>query len=65
MTNVNKVRFAQTIYGRRNNGLLNKEKGKATGKGSFIVPIGKEELFREVLNRHKVSFEVKRIFIKD
>jgi len=65
LNNVEKVRFAQTIYGRKNDGLLQKENGTALGKGAFMVPVGKEELFREVLTKFKAEFTIKKIFVKD
>ena len=65
LKNIEKVRFAQTVYGRKNDGLLQRERGTSLGKGAFMVPIDKEELFREVLVKFKVDFIVKRIFVKD
>ena len=65
LKNIDKVRFAQTIYGRKGNGLLMQEGGRSLGKGSFIISINKEHLFREVMVKFKTKFEVKRIFVKD
>ena len=64
LNNLEKVRFAQTIYGREGKGLLNEEGGKMIGKGAFLVPIEKEHLFRDVMVRFAVKYEVKRIMIK-
>ena len=65
LNNVEKVRFAQTVYGRKNDGLLQKENGTSLGKGAFMVPVGKEELFKEVLTKFKAEFTIKWIFVKD
>ena len=62
---IEKVRFAQTLYGRKGNGLLKEEKGRYLGKGVFIIPINKEELFREIMLKFKTKFNVKRILLKD
>ncbi len=62
---VEKVRFAQTLYGRKNDGLIQKENGRSLGKGAFIVPVAKQELFREVLKRFKVDFALSRVLIRD
>ena len=62
---IEKVRFAQALYGRKKNGLLKQENGKALGKGVFIIPINKEELFREIMLKFKTKFNVKRILLKD
>src|SRR3989344_3286180 len=61
LTNVDKVRFAQTLYGRKNDGLVQKDKGRALGKGSFIVPIEKQNLFLDVLTKFKVKYKAERV----
>ena len=33
------------------------------GKGAFIVPVNKEELFKEVFNKFNVKADVTRIII--
>jgi len=63
LSNIQKVRFAQTVYGRKNNGLIKTEEGKMLGKGAFIVPVNKEELFKEVFNKFNVKADVTRIII--
>lgn len=65
LNNIEKVRFAQTVYGREGKGLLNEEGGKMIGKGAFLVPIEKEHLFRDVMSRFNVKYNLKRIMIKD
>lgn len=63
LDNVKKVRFAQTLYGRKNDGLLIKENGKSLGRGAFIIPISKEELFTEIMKKFNVKYELKKAFI--
>jgi len=65
LTNVKKVRFAQTIYGRKGEGLLKKEKGIQLGRGAFLVPVQKEELFKEVLSNFNVKFNIKKAMINN
>ena len=65
LDNIDKVRFAQTLYGRNKKGILKEEGGKFLGKGAIIVPIEKEHIFRDIMLNFKVKFETKRIFIKD
>jgi len=65
LSKIEKVKFSQALYGRKNNGLLYEEKGKPLGKGSFIVPIQKQELFKEMLNKWKVKYKLNRTLIKD
>ena len=64
-TNVQKVRFAQALYGRKNNGLLKMAGGQQLGRGSFLVPVEKTEFFRELLKKHNVSFSLRRSFVND
>jgi predicted nucleotidyltransferase len=63
LNKIKKVQFAQAIYGRKNNGLLKQEGGIQLGKGSFITPVNKEELFKEILNKFNVSFSIKKSLI--
>lgn len=65
LKNIDKVRFAQTIYGRKGDGILQQERGISLGKGAFLIPVEKEYLFREIMQKFKAHFEVKRIFVKD
>ena len=65
LSNIDKVRFAQTIYGRNKDGLIKSQGGIFLGKGSFISPVEKTELFKEALTKHKATFKMRRSFIKD
>ncbi len=65
LKNIDKVRFAQTLYGRNGKGILEEEGGVSLGKGSFLAPVEKEHLFLEVMHTFKTKFEVKRVFVKD
>jgi hypothetical protein len=65
LNKIEKVKFAQAIYGRKNKGLLTEEKGFQVGKGAIAVPVKKEELFKELFNKFKVSFSVKRILMNN
>ena len=58
---VNKVHFAQALYGRKGQGILREEGGRQIGKGAFIVPVSKEHLFREIMANFKVKYAVMRI----
>ena len=64
LNSIEKVRFAQTLYGRKNDGLLQKEGGISVGRGAFMSPIEKEEFFKEALNKQKVKFNIRRVFVK-
>jgi predicted nucleotidyltransferase len=65
LKNVDKVRFSQALYGRKGLGLLQENKGEPLGKGAFLVPVEKEHLFREMLDKFKIKFKAKRVFVKD
>lgn len=68
LNNVEKVRFAQTLYGRdkfKKKGILQEEGGVSIGKGAFLAPISKEHIFRDMMIKFKVKFRVKRVFVKD
>jgi len=62
---VGKVRFAQALYGRKKDGLLFSEKGTSLGNGSFMIPVKREEIFKEFLKKWKVSFKYKRAFVSN
>lgn len=64
LSKVEKVKFSQAIYGRKKDGLLYQEKGESLGKGSLIVPVEKEELFRQMMDKWKIKYKLKRILIK-
>ena len=61
--NIEKVKIAQILYGRNKDGLIKKESGSILGKGAFIVPVEKEEIFKEALNTHKVKYSTNRVLI--
>lgn len=65
LSKVDKVRFAQTLYGRNKDGLLNNEKGIVLGQGSFMVYVEKEELFKELMKKWKITYKYKRAFVSD
>lgn len=65
LNNVEKVRFSQTLYGRKGAGLLQESGGRALGKGVFLAPVEKEYLFQEVLARFKVGHKSLRVLVKD
>ncbi len=64
LSKIEKVRFSQSLYGRKINGLLYEEGGRSLGKGSFMVPIQKQELFKEMLDKWKVKYKLHRTLIK-
>jgi len=65
LSKIDKVRFAQTLYGRNKDGLLYKEKGISLGQGSFMIEIEKEEIFKELMKKWKANYQYKRAFVKD
>lgn len=65
LSKIEKVKFSQALYGRKNNGLLYEERGKSLGKGSFMVPVEKEELFKQMMEKWKIKYSTKRTLIKD
>lgn len=65
LSKIDKVRFAQALYGRKKDGLLYQEKGVSLGSGSFMIPISKEEIFKEFFKKWKVKFERKKAFVSD
>jgi hypothetical protein len=60
---VEKVRFAQALYGRKRNGLLFSEGGAQLGQGSFMAPVSKEEIFRELMKTWKVLYTARKAFV--
>jgi len=60
---VEKVRFAQALYGRNKDGLIYIEKGIVLGQGSFMIPVEKEEIFKELMKEWKIKYDYKRIFV--
>lgn len=62
---IDKVRFAQALYGRKKDGLLYSEKGISLGNGSFMAPVEREEIFKELMKKWKVKFNYKRAFVSD
>jgi hypothetical protein len=65
LSRIDKVRFAQALYGRKKNGLLYNEKGISLGQGSFMIPVDKEEIFKELMRKWKISYKYKRAFVSD
>ena len=62
---VQKVRFAQALYGRKKDGLLYSEKGISIAFGSIMVPIHREEIFKDFFKKWKVKFSRKKVFVSD
>ncbi len=65
LSKLNKVRFAQTLYGRNKDGLLQAAKGISLGQGSFMVQVHDEEIFKELMKKWKISYKHKRAFVSD
>lgn len=65
LSNSKKVQFSYALHGRNKDGLLEQEKGKSLGKGVFIIPIIKEELFKELLKKWNIKYKLNRIFINN
>ncbi len=65
LSKIDKVRFAQALYGRKKDGLLQKEKGIILGQGSFMINVEREEIFKEFMKKWKVKFERRRAFVRD
>jgi predicted nucleotidyltransferase len=65
LSKIDKVRFAQTLYGRKKDGLLYNEKGVSLGQGSFMVNVEKEEIFKELMKKWKINYKCKRAFVSD
>lgn len=65
LSKLDKVRFAQALYGRKKDGLLYLEKGIVLGQGSFMVNVEKEEIFKEFMKKWKIKYFKKRAFVSD
>ena len=65
LNKINKVKFAQSLYGRNKDGLLYSGGGIPLGQGSFMVPVEKEEIFKEMMKKWKVNYKRKRAFVND
>lgn len=65
LKNIEKVRFAQAIYGRKGEGILKEEGGIILGKGAFFAPISKEHIFRDIMAKFKVNYDTRRVLVKD
>ena len=65
LSKINKVRFAQALYGRKKDGLLYKEKAVSLGQGSFMVLVGREEIFKEFFLEWKIKYIRKKAFVSD
>lgn len=59
-----KVRFSYALYGRKKGeGILKSLNGKENGKGSILVPIGKQEIIKDFFAGWNVKFKEQRISI--
>ena len=65
LSKVEKVRFAQALYGRNKDGLIYAENGIILGQGSFMIYIEREEIFKELMKRWGIKYNYKRIFVND
>lgn len=65
LSKVDKVRFAQALYGRKKDGLIYSEKGVSLGHGSFMVDVAKEEIFKDFFHTWKIKYARKRAFVSD
>ncbi len=65
LSRVDKVRFAQSLYGRKKDGLLYSESGISLGHGSFMTPVEKEEIFKELMKTWKIDYKYKKAFVSD
>ncbi len=65
LSKIEKVKFAQILYGRKKDGLLYREKAISLGAGSFKVPVEKEEIFKEFFSKWKVKYNSKRTFVNN
>ena len=65
LSKINKVRFAQALYGRKKDGLLYAEGGISLGNGSFMVLVYKEQIFKELFSAWKVKYSYRRAFVSD
>lgn len=63
LSKIEKVRFAQTLYGRKKDGLIYSEEGIILGPGSFMVNVKKEEIFVEFIKKWKIKYSKKRAFV--
>ena len=63
LTSVEKTKFSHSLFGRKKDGILYKLKGKVLGRGSILVPIKNSEKIREVFERWKVDYNMKKIFV--
>ena len=65
LSKIDKVRFAQALYGRKKDGLLYLEKGIVLGQGSFMVNVKREEIFKEFMKKWKIKYFKKKAFVSD
>lgn len=65
LSKIDKVRFAQALYGRKKDGVLYTENGIFLGQGSFMINVKKEEIFKELMKKWKIKYEYKRAFVSD
>lgn len=65
LSKIDKVRFAQALYGRKKDGLLYSEKGIFLGNGSFMINVAREEIFKEFMKKWKVKPDIRRAYVSD
>ncbi|MEK6903033.1 MAG: nucleotidyltransferase domain-containing protein [Nanoarchaeota archaeon] len=65
LSKIEKVRFAQALYGRKKDGLIHAEEGIVLGQGSFMINVQKEEIFKEFMKKWNVKYLKKRAFVSD
>jgi len=59
-----KPKFFNAVFGRtKGTGLLKELGGRSLGRGAIIVPLENVDKMREILDRWKVNYNVKKIFI--
>ncbi|NQU79512.1 nucleotidyltransferase domain-containing protein [Candidatus Woesearchaeota archaeon] len=59
-----RVKFHYMLKGRRGvEGILKEVTGEFLGTGSIIVPIGKEDILREIFDQWDVRYSVKRMLV--
>ena len=63
LSKVDKVRFAQALYGRKKDGIFYKEKAVVLGSGSFMVDTLKEEIFKELFVEWKIKFRARTALV--
>lgn len=65
LSKVDKVKFAQALYGRKADGLIYREKAISLGQGSFMSLVDREEIFKDFFKEWKVKYNRKKVFVSD